>query len=285
MHINYWNELNKDRLGQTGLIMIGLLAAAALGAAWLAPYDPWAYVAPSLSPPSAAHPLGTNDVGQDILSELLYGARTTLMIGLSVAAAATLLSLLLGVAAGLFRGAAERVILRLVDVILVIPVFLVAILVASYMRPGALTLVILLSLLLWPPGARIIRSQVVSLKNQEHFTAARQFGAGTGYLVRHHLIPELYPLLAVNFIQVVRRAVFMEAGLAFLGVFAPAQKSWGLMIHYAREFVFAGAWQWWLLPPALAVSFTIIAFALVGHSLETALDPRLRRHKHPHVAD
>jgi len=277
MHVNYWDEIKKDNLGRTGLLLITVLAVVALGAPLLAPYNPWEYVAPSLSPPSWGHPLGTNDVGQDIFSELLYGTRTTLLVSVTAAFFSTLISLVLGVVAGLRRGLPERLVLRLVDVMLVIPVFLVALLVAAYFQPGMTTLIVLFSLLLWPPGTRIIWNRVLSLKHQAHFTAARQFGAGTAYLVGRHLVPELYPLLAVNFIQVVRRAVFMEAGLAFLGVFDPAAKSWGLMLHYAREFIFTDAWQWWLLPPGLAVSLTIIAFALVGYSLEAALDPRMRR--------
>ncbi len=280
MHVNYWDELKGDRMGRAGLYMTGALAVVALGASWLAPHDPWAYVAPPLSPPSWSHPLGTNEVGQDILSELIYGTRTTLLVAVSSALFSSLLSLLLGLAAGLFRGKVERVVLRLVDVMLVVPVLLVALLTAAYLRPGIPGLVVLFSLLFWPPGARIVWSQVLSLKQQGHLTAARHFGAGTWYLVRRHLVPELYPLLAVNFIQVVRRAVFMEAGLAFLGIFDPSIKTWGLMLHYARDFVFTGAWKWWLLPPAAAVSFTIISFALLGYALESALDPRLRRHVH-----
>lgn len=280
MHVNYWDELKKDRMGRAGLYMTGVLAAAALGASWLAPYDPWAYAAPPLTPPSWSHPLGTNEVGQDILSELIYGTRTTLLVGIAAAFFSTLLSLLLGMAAGLLRGRVERFMLRMIDVMLVVPVLLVVLLAAAYLKPGTPGLVALFSLLFWPPGARIIWAQVLSLKEQGHFTAARQFGAGTWHLVRRHLVPELYPLLAVNFIQVVRRAVFMEAGLAFLGIFDPSLKSWGLMLHYARDFVFTGAWKWWLLPPAAAISFTIISFALLGHALESALDPRLRRHVH-----
>ncbi len=277
MHVNYWKELNKDRLGRKGLYMVALLGVVAAGAGWLAPHDPFAYVAPPLSAPSWSHPLGTNEVGQDIFSELLYGARTTLLVGSAAALFSTFFSLLLGLLAGLFRGWVERVLLRLVDVMLVIPVFLLALLVAAYVQPGEVTLVVLFAFLLWPPGARIIWAQVLSLRSQGHVAAARHFGAGTGYVALRHLVPELYPLLAVNFIQVVRRAVFMEAGMAFLGVFDPSQKSWGLMLHYARDFMFTDAWLWWLLPSALAISFTIIAFALVGYALEAALDPRLRR--------
>ncbi len=277
MHINYWAEINKDKFGRSGLIMVALLAITALLAPWLAPYNPFEYVAPPLSAPSWQHPLGTNDVGQDIFSELLYGTRTTLLISISAAAMSTLLSLILGLFAGIYRGILERVILRLVDVMLVIPVFLIALMVAAYVKPGTATLIILFSLLLWPPGTRIIWTRVLNIKNQEHFTSARQFGASPLYLIWRHLIPELYPLLTVSFIQAIRRAVFMEAGLAFLGVFDPVAKSWGLMLHYARDFIFTGSWKWWLLPPGLAVSFTISAFALVGYSLEAILDPRLRR--------
>ena len=277
MHVNYWNELKKDKFGRKGLYMVAALGIAAVGAGWLAPHDPFAYVAPPLSAPSLTHPLGTNEVGQDICSELLYGARTTLLIGTVAALFSTLFSLLIGLTAGIFRGWVERLLLRLVDVLLVIPVFLLALLVAAYVQPGRLTLIVLFTVLLWPPGSRIIWSQVISLRNQGHVAAARHFGAGTVYVAFRHLVPELYPLLVVNFIQVVRRAVFMEAGMAFIGVFDPAQKSWGLMLHYARDFMFTDAWMWWLLPPALAISFTIIAFALIGYALETALDPRLRR--------
>ncbi len=277
MHVNYWNEIKKDNLGRKGLYMIGFLAVIAVGAGLLAPHDPFAYVAPPLNPPSLSHPLGTNEVGQDVFSELLYGARTTLLIGSLAALFSSLLSLITGLLAGVLRGWVERVLLRLIDVMLVIPVFLVALLVAAYVQPGEVTLIVLLSLLLWPPGSRIVWAQVLSLRGQGHVAAARSFGAGQSYVAIRHLVPELYPLLAVNFIQVVRRAVFMEAGMAFLGVFDPSQKSWGLMLHYARDFMFTEAWTWWLLPPAVAISFTIIAFALVGYSLETALDPRLRR--------
>ncbi len=277
MHVNYWNELKKDNMGRKGLYMMGVLAVVAVGAAWLAPHDPFAYVAEPLSSPSWSHLLGTNEVGQDVFSELLYGARTTLMVGTLSALFATLISLCIGLIAGIFRGWAERLILRLVDVMLVIPIFLVVLLVAAYVQPGEITLIALFSLLFWPPGARIIWAQVLTLRGQGHIAAARHFGAGNSYVAARHLVPELYPLLAVNFVQMVRRAVFMEAGMAFLGIFDPTQKSWGLMLHYAREFMFTEAWLWWLLPPALAISFTIIAFALVGYALESALDPRLRR--------
>ncbi len=277
MHINYWTELRNNNFGRAGLVMISFLVFIALTAPYIAPYDPWAYVGTPLAPPSGDHFLGLNDIGQDIFSELIYGSRTTLMISSLVAVFSTLISLGVGLAAALWGGLVERVILRLIDIMLIIPVFLIAILVAAFFQPGVTTLIVLLTCLFWPPGARIIRAQALSIKQKQHLTAASSFGAGKGYLVYRHLIPDLYPIVTVNFIQIVRRAVFMEAGLAFLGVFDPVQKSWGLMLHYASDFIFTGAWKWWLVPTGLMISYTIIAFVLIGYALESALDPRLRR--------
>ncbi len=277
MHINYWTELKKNKFGRVGLGIILVLVIIAVTAPWIAPYDPFAYVGKPLEPPTEAHILGLNDIGQDIFSELLFGTRTTLMIGTGVAALSTLLSIGLGLAAALWGGWVERFILRLIDTMLIIPVFLIAILVSVYIKPGIISLIFLLTCLLWPPGTRIIYTQSLSLKQKQHLTAANNFGAEKGYLIFRHLIPDLYPLITVNFIQVVRRTIFMEAGLAFLGVFDPALKSWGLMLHYAGKFIFTGAWVWWLLPSGLIISFTLLGFALVGYGLESALDPRLRR--------
>ena len=277
MHINYWSEIRKNRIGKMGLAMIAIVVLVAVFAPYIAPYDPWKYMGETLAPPSSSHLLGLNDTGQDIFSELIYGTRTTLITGSLVAMLTSVISLILGVLAAMWRGMIERVILRFIDIMLIIPVFLAAILAASFFRPGIFLMVILLSLLLWPPGARIIRMQTLSLLQNQHLTAALNFGAGKIYVIFKHIIPDLFPILAANFIGVIRRAIFMEAGLAFLGVFDPALKSWGLMLHYAREYIFTGSWLWWLLPVGFAISFTILGFALVGYTLESILDPRLRR--------
>ncbi len=277
MHISYWEEVKKSTFGKIGIGMITVVVGVALLAPVIAPHDPWSYMGATLEPPSSSHFLGLNDTGQDIFSELIYGTRTTLITAVSIAIFSTVISLALGILSALKGGMIERFILRLIDVMLIIPVFLIAILAASFFRPGIILMIILLSVLLWPPGARIIRMQCLTILQSQHLTAAKNFGASTGYLIYKHLIPDLYPIIAANFIGVIRRAVFMEAGLAFLGVFDPALKSWGLMIHYARDYIFTGAWAWWLLPAGLAISFTILGFALVGYALESILDPRLRR--------
>ncbi len=280
MHINYWQEIRNNSLGRIGMIILVLVAGTALLAPVLAPDDPFTQTPDSLESPSAQHPLGTNDVGQDILSRLLYGARTSLATALVVAILATMLSLAAGASAGLIGGLYEKMMMRLVDAFLVIPPMLVVIIAAAYIQPGMIHLVLLLSLLGWPAGARIIRAQTLALKEKLHVRASRTFGAGPLYILKRHIIPDLGPVLTANLIRGARRAVFMEAGLSFLGITDPMTVSWGKMLYHALKYVYLDVWQWWLLPVGIALSLTVMSFTLIGYSLEEAMDPRLRREKH-----
>jgi peptide/nickel transport system permease protein len=274
MHINYWQELTHHREGQIGLVLLGILAGIALLAPILAPWDPlyerdMAFLAPSLR-----HLLGTNDVGQDIFSRLLYGARSSLCLAVLAGAGATALSLLIGGTAGLIGGLYDRVVLRCIDALLCIPMLLVLILVAGYLTPSFFSLVLILTCLMWPGGARVVRAETLSLGSELHITAARSFGARWPYLLRRHILPDLAPILLANFVAVARRAVFMEAGLAFLGIGDPMVVSWGMMIRQALRFTYLDAWVWWLLPPGLALACTVAAFAYLGNILTGVLHPR-----------
>ena len=280
MHINYWQEIKTNSLGRIGMLLLVLVVGAALLAPVLAPFAPFIQTPDSLEPPSGLHLLGTNDVGQDILSRLLYGARTSFVTAVAVAFAATALSLAAGAAAGLIGGHFEKLVMRLVDALLVIPPMLVVIIAAAYIQPGMVHLVLLLSLLGWPAGARIIRAQTLALKEKIHVRASRTFGAGPLFILKRHIIPDLGPVLTAIFIRGARRAVFMEAGLSFLGVTDPMTVSWGKMLYHSLKYVYLDVWQWWLLPVGMALSLTVMSFTLIGYSLEEAMDPRLRREKH-----
>ncbi|MEA2032615.1 MAG: ABC transporter permease subunit, partial [Euryarchaeota archaeon] len=150
------------------------------------------------------------------------------------------------------------------------------ILVAAYVLPNVWTLIFLISILTWQGGARLVRAQTLSLKERMHIYAARTFGANKRYISTRHIIPELGPILVAVFIHSATRGVFMEAGLAFLGIADISTVSWGLMMHYALKFYYLEVWKWWLLPTGLALSITIMAFVFIGHAFETAMDPRLR---------
>ena len=201
-------------------------------------------------------------MGQDIWARLLYGARTSLLVAAAVALLSSALSVLVGASAALVGGLYERFCMRIVDAMISLPTIIVMILVAAYLRPSLPLLILLISAFSWPGGARIVRSQVLSLKERMHINAARTFGAGKRHIVSTHIIPDLSPIISALMMQDARRAVFMEAGLAFLGVSDPMVISWGKMMHQALAFTYLDVWQWWLVPTGLALSAT-----LIGHQL------------------
>ncbi len=276
MHIDLKKEIQESEPGKAGLIIMLLMIAAAILAPLIALHDPYQQSTASLLPPSLHHWLGTNHVGQDIWSQLVYGARTSLLVGFGVGILSTLLATVFGVSAALVGGLYEKVIMRIVDAFIVIPMVIVVILVSAYIRPGIIILILLLSLLSWQGGARIMRAQALSLKERGSVTATRSFGANHLYIAWRHIVPDLGPILLVDFIHGVRRAVFMEAGLAFLGITDPTVISWGMMMRDALSFSYLNVWQWWLIPPGLALSLTIIGLTLVGHAAEPIIEPRLR---------
>ncbi len=282
MHVNVWHEMAESTVGKAGLVLIGLVVFLALFAPLLSPYSPRENTdTPAFSRPSADHWLGTNDARQDIWTQLLYGARTSLSVGFGVALLSAFISVLVGGTAAIFGGLYDRFWMRVVDATMAIPDVIVIILVAAYLRPNVLLMILLLSALSWPGGARVIRAQTLTLKERMHVSAARTFGAGWSHLLFRHIIPDLGPILVAIMIQDARRAVFMEAGLSFLGISDPSMMSWGKMMQYARVFTYLEVWKWWLLPTGLALSATLIGLSFTGYSLESALDPRLQEpHNH-----
>jgi len=277
MLVNYWEEIRQDSFGKLGLVVITLIVAIAVFAPLLTRYQPHSYTGLVFSPPSIQHLLGTNDVGQDIWTQLLYGARTSLAVGCGVSLLSALLSVFVGCTAALFGRAYDQLVMRVVDAMIVVPPVIVVILVSAYLRPNIVLLIVVLAALLWPGGARVVRAQALSLKERVHVAAARTFGAGWPHLVLRHIVPDLGPVVVAVMVQDARRAVFMEAGLSFLGISDPTLVSWGKMMQQALAFFYLSVWKWWLLPPGVALSLTIIALTFIGYALEKALNPRLRR--------
>lgn len=276
MHISLKKEIKQSHIGKAGLVILLLVIAVAVLAPLLSRYNPDQQSATSLLSPSYRHWLGTNQVGQDIWSQLLYGARTSLLVGFGVGILSLVLSIIFGVSAALIGGLYDKIIMRIVDAFIVIPMIVVVILVAAYTKPDLYVLILLLAVLGWQGGARVIRAQALSLKEGGHVNASRTFGASRLYLAWRHIVPDLGPILLVEFIYGVRRAVFMEAGLAFLGIGDPMLVSWGVMMRDAMKFSYLNVWQWWLVPAGVALSLTIVALTFISHAAESVLDPRLR---------
>ena len=277
MHIKPFQEFKKDKIGVAGLVIILFLFITAILAPVIAPHDPWDYSAPSFQPPSWEHLLGTNDIGYDIASELLWALRTSILFGIAVASITCTLGLVLGVSAALIGGMYDMTVMRLADALLAIPTIMILILIAAYFKPSTTVLIIALSLVLWQTIARGVRAQTLSLKSKLHVKAAKNMGAPTSYIMYKHIMPELFPLYAMGFVTKARIAVFMEAGLSFLGIFDPTTKSLGIMMSYAMRYLYLDVWFNWLLPPVIALSLLIISLGLISYAIEEIFDPRLRR--------
>lgn len=263
----------------------GMLAVfvvlAAIGAE-LAPYRATALSGPSLEPPGSAHLLGTNLLGQDILSQILVGARASILVAAVASFGTVLVGGVIGVLAGWFRGGPDAILMRVTDVVLVLPKLPLLLLAGALTGGSDTTLGILIAITFWPPTARILRAQVLSLRGRTHLRAATGFGAGAWHQLRRHILPALALLLAGELIPAASRAVALQAGLAFLGVGDPTRPSWGAMMRDAvayRGLFVTEAWSWWLVPPIGAVVALILSITLLGTVAERRLNPRLARHR------
>lgn len=265
-------------IGVLGVVIVGGLTLTALFAPWLRPYDPSERVAAPFGPPSAAHLLGTNDAGQDILSELIQGTRVSLTVGVVAAAVALVIGTTVGVMGGYFPRLGA-VIMRGVDVVLILPFLPLLIVLAAYLGRSLVTTIAVISALIWAPSARVIQSQVLSLSRREYVTAARSMGAGNGYLIWRHVLPKTLLLATGQFVAATSGAILLESSLSFLGLGDPLQKSWGSILYWAqvRGAFLTPAWKWWVLPPGLLIMLASLGFALVGFALEQKINPKLRR--------
>ena len=266
-------------LAIVGGVLLAIFGLLALFGSAVAPYEARERAGRPFLEPSGDHLLGTDDVGHDILSELIGGARVSLLIGLAAAAIAVVIGGLVGVVSGYRRGALDAVLMRTVDFALVVPTIPLLIVVASYLERGTRSQILVVAALLWAEPARVVRSQVLSLRERTHILAARTYGARGPYLVRRHVVPAVTPLLIAEFVRVVSIAILFEVALSFVGLGDPVRRSWGSMIQFATErgAFLTGAWKWWILPPGICVAVVVCSFAFVGLGLEERVDRRLAR--------
>jgi len=266
-------------MGVLGLVLVVGCVLVAIFAPLLAEHSPTAPSGRAFQPPSAAHPLGTNDVGQDLFAQLLFGARLSLVIGLGAAAIAVTIGIAVAVAAGYYRGLVETVLMRLVDLMLGFPFLVLVIVLAAFFGRGLGTTIGVIAVVLWARPARILRSQVLKLRELDHVTGARAMGATSAWVITRHIIPRITPLAAAQFVRAANVAVMLEASLAFLGLGDPNRTSWGTTLYFAnaRSAFLTDAWRWWILPPGLALTTVILGLAFVGYAVEEWADPRLRR--------
>lgn len=274
-----------NTMAAIGAGILALLATIAVFAPILAPYDPAARVGTPFAPPSSTHLLGTNDVGQDLLSELIFGARITLAVGVSAAIAATVIGTIVGLLGGYLRGWVDTVLMRLTDVVLAMPFLPLVIVIGVFLGPGLTTQIAVIGGVIWAGTARELRSQVLATRELHHVEAARSMGAGTIRVLRRHVLPMVAPLVVPQFVLATKTAILAEASLAFLGLGDISAKSWGTTLFFAnqRSAFLTDAWRWWVVPPGIAIMVTILGFALLGYAIEnrslTTVAPRSHRRR------
>ncbi|MDQ6726214.1 MAG: ABC transporter permease [Actinomycetota bacterium] len=263
-----------------GLFVVGFVALALFGSRW-APYRATALAGSSLEAPGGRHLLGTNLLGQDVLSQLLAGARVSVEVAALAGAGSVLLGGLIGVTAGWFGGLIDVTLMRVTDIFLVLPRVALLLLVGALTGGSVTTLGLVIAVTFWPVTARVLRAQVLTLRTRTYVRAATGFGAGAWHQLRHHVLPDLVLLGVAELIAAAARAVVLQAGLAFLGLGSVTEPSWGAMtrdaVAYHGLFV-TSAWKWWLLPPVAAVVVLVAGITLLGTAAESRLSPRLSRH-------
>jgi ABC-type dipeptide/oligopeptide/nickel transport system permease subunit len=245
------------------LFLLGAFAALAIAAPWLAPYDPALVVGNPLTPPGPRHLLGTNDLGQDVWSQWLWGGRASLSIALLVTLISTALAWSVGLATGL-RWKGQGLLLALTDLLLALPAIPLYLLVVALLGPSQVHLVLALGLLSWAAFARVVRARVIDVRNEAYVEAAQSLGAGPLRIALRHVAPATFEVLPAKLVLTVRFAIFAEATLAFLGLGDAAERSWGSMLGwaFADPMVFMnGSWTWRVLPPALAIVAVVLATA------------------------
>lgn len=269
--------LSERKTAVLGLGIIAFFVLLAVVAPVLAPYPTDARTCSVFAPPSSSHWFGCDDGGIDLLSEIMVGGGTSLVIGF----AATLVSMVIGggfgILSGYFGGWVDIVLMRIADYLLVIPDLAFAMVVADVWGPSLAHVIIVIGVLEWAATARMIRAQVKSVKERVYVKRARSIGASNSRIVFRHVLPQVGPLLIANTVLTVAVSIYLETALAFLGLEDPSAITWGTILQHAfdRAAISAGAW-WAIVPDGIAVSALIVGCFLLGQAIEDALNPRLR---------
>jgi peptide/nickel transport system permease protein len=276
----FWATYRRNKMGMIGLYILIFFGAIAL----LAPVisssrglDPTLVNGPLLAGPSVHYPLGTDDLGRSILTMTIWGSRISLLVGLFATLITMLIGSLVGIVAGYRGGWADAVLMRVTDWGLVIPWLALAIVLASILGPSLWTIIIVIGVTSWPSTARVVRAQVLTLKERPYVERARALGAGDWHLITRHILPNVFPVIFANTILIVAIAILSETTLSFLGLGDPLHVSWGTILEFAYDAgaTSLGAW-WWLVAPGLCIVLVVLAFTMCGYALDDILNPRIR---------
>jgi len=257
----------------TGTFVLILMLVFAFFPTVIAPYDSTKTVALPLQKPGRENILGTNDLGQDLFSELIAGTRASLLTGVIVSLIAVFIGVIVGLASGYLGGWVDALLMRITDLVLVLPFLPLVILISVYLGPSQRNIIIVLSVFFWVGPARLIRARVLSTRSDTYIEAARALGANPLQIMAGHLWSSVRPLAFVQVVLVASASILAESSLSFLGLGDPSGKSWGTMLYFARASgaFLSDAWKWWVLPTGLMITLTVLSLGLIGYSLEQGM--------------
>ena len=280
-----WRIFIQNPLGKTGVIILGVFMVMAI-ASFLVPlidpmYDPMTGIDPDIklsTGPSLTHWLGTDNVGRDILAQLLEGAKVAFVVGLSAAFFSIVIGTLIGMVAGYAGGLVDAFLMRLADIIMVLPSLVILLILASLFGQFNIWIIVfIIAVMRWPAVSRVIRSQTLSLKHRPFIEASRVAGASHVRIIFRHIMPNVLPLAFLYMTFRVTSAILVEAALSFLGFGDPSQVSWGMMLQWVWKSGHMFQAPYWLIPPGLCISLLTLAFYMLGRAMDEVLDPRLRK--------
>lgn len=277
-----WSAFRRRPLGLIGAFMLLSIVIVAIGAPWLAPYDPDADIdvkpGDLLAPPDSEHLLGRDDAGRDVLSQLIYGARVSLTVGFVASFMAIFIGTTVGLVAGYFGGRIGNALMRLVDFLLVIPDLPLMLVFISMWGRGLWKIILVIGLLGWTSTARLVRSQVLSIKERQFVMRAKALGASNSRTIMTHIFPQVLPIIMAEAVLTISGSIIAESSLSFLGLGDPMLVSWGMMLNFAFERAISRMAWWFLLPPGFAIVWVSLGLVLIGSTLEEIVNPRLKSH-------
>jgi peptide/nickel transport system permease protein len=272
----FWGRLKRNRLAISGLTLVVAMFAVAILASWLAPYDPNSInLKQVLMPPSPAHLLGTDTLGRDVLSRIIFGAQVSLLVGFVAVGISSLVGMLVGALAGYYGGLIDQILMRLVDLMLCFPVFFLILAVIAVLGPSIWNIMVIIGLTSWMGVARLVRAELLSLKERDFVAAARALGASDARIIWRHLLPNALTPVMVSATLGVAGAILVESALSFLGLgVQPPTPSWGNILTAGKDNIEIA---WWLsVFPGLAILVTVMSYNLLGEGIREAIDPRLK---------
>ncbi|MDH4122810.1 MAG: ABC transporter permease [Thermoplasmata archaeon] len=276
-----WKQYSTNRAGVFALIVLIIITTIAVIGPFLAPEEPLQPKIPeSLTPqpPSDRHWFGTDSEDKDVWSQFLYGAKTSLIVGILAGLISLIIGTVIGLVAGYFGRVWDEVLMRLTDFFLVIPWFPLMIVLVAILGRSLWIVIFVIGIVSWSPTARVVRASVLSIKEKMYIERSRALGAKTSHIIRRHIFPNVFPLIVATSILLVAEAIFSEAFLAFFGLGDPNVVGWGWMLERAHDqSAMLNLWWWWILPPAVGIIVLIMSFYLVGDTLDEILNPRLKR--------